>query len=281
MTEKIIEPKKIGFFSDLDQTLLYSSNSIGITGHTSEWPDLVVAEIYHDKPFGFMTYSAALLLKEFSNEFNFVPTTTRTTKQYKRISVPRLEHSYAITTNGAKILHNGEEDQDWTTHIKNNVLSESESVSVIYNTFKEEIDNADWVVMYKNVDDLFGFFVFNPLTIPQSFIERVQELSEQWNFTCSIQGKKMYLVPKNLTKGKAVTELTNRLGLEEVIAAGDSNLDKSILELVNYPIRPSHGELHKNGYEIPGLVKTTQTGVLAGEEIIHLALQKAYRLSGE
>jgi hydroxymethylpyrimidine pyrophosphatase-like HAD family hydrolase len=265
----------VTFFSDLDQTLQYSVNSAKIKGPTANWPDMVVTEINQDKPSGFMTYHAAELLREFAQKHHFVPTTTRTTAQYQRIRFPNIAHEYAITTNGGKILFNGVEDKEWDKHISNDILAGSASVRLIEENFREAITNSDWVLHYGNVDDLFGYFICDVDKRPQEFLDEAHEKAAEWNFKVSVQGRKVYLVPVGLTKGYAVEEVNRRLATDYTIAAGDSNLDRSILELADLPIRPAHGELDKLNYNIPNLVITKEVGIRAGEEIVQLATDVA------
>lgn len=277
---KLINPDKIAFYSDLDQTLHYSTTSSKLEGHISQWPDLVVSEVYQNKPFGFMTYETVIALKEFSEKFNFIPTTTRTTEQYERIRILGVKPEYAVTNNGAKILHNGAADPDWDEHIRKEILPQSAPVDVVYDFFKDSIDNADWVINFKNLDNLFAYFVLEMDKQPDTFLEDVNEQAEGWGFKVSVQGRKAYLVPKALSKGQALEEINRRLGIEYTMAAGDSNLDKSILEVADYAVRPSHGELHKFDYSLPQMHITENIGIRAGEEIASLTLQHAYDLSG-
>lgn len=270
---------KIAFFSDLDQTLVYSTRSWKLRSDGKDFPSLAVGEIYEGKPYSFLTYSASLLLAEFSENFAFIPTTTRTTKQYNRINLPLVRKQYAITTNGAVILENGVEDEDWSSHIQKDVLTESAPNSDIYAALKKTIDTASWIDTYTSIENLFSYFVISKTETPDSFLQEIRGLAKLWNYKVSLQGAKLYLIPSGLHKGDTAKEVTRRLGSELVIAAGDSILDKSLLTMSHCPIRPAHGELEKEKFMLPNLRITEKTGILAGEEIVRLAYQQAHAVA--
>ncbi|HEY9374499.1 MAG TPA: HAD family hydrolase, partial [Streptomyces sp.] len=74
--------------SDLDRTLIYSSAALGLTMPDAEAPRLLCVEVHERKPLSYMTESAAGLLTQLTADRVFVPTTTRTRKQYQRIRLP-------------------------------------------------------------------------------------------------------------------------------------------------------------------------------------------------
>jgi hydroxymethylpyrimidine pyrophosphatase-like HAD family hydrolase len=270
--------KKVAFFSDLDRTLVYSTASWDLFTE-DDIPSLAVGEIWEKKPLSYLTFEAADILKDLSHYFTFVPTTTRTETQFNRIKIPNTTIDYAIVCNGAKILYKGVEDVAWTNIVRDVMLPHSEPVSRIYDVFKNVIDNASWIYRYTNVNDLFAYFVISKSETPESFYTDMADLAKSFNYKLSIQGRKVYLVPREIHKGVAVKELVDRLDLDYVISAGDSILDKSLLMVADYPIRPNHGELSETNYFLPRLIVTEKTGVRAGEEIVRMAYEKAKEVS--
>jgi hypothetical protein len=75
-------------------------------------------------------------------------------------------------------------------------------------------------------------------------------------------------VPAPITKEAAVAEVRRRSGAGLLLAAGDSRLDAGLLESADLAIRPAHGELHSDGFARANLRVTSESGVLAGEEIL-------------
>ena len=98
--------KDIVFASDLDNTLLYSRS------HKREG-DICVEHI-KGRAHGFMTPLAIERLREVSQKVRLIPVTTRSVEQYRRIEWPEgTAPEYAVTTNGAVLLHGGEVDAAW------------------------------------------------------------------------------------------------------------------------------------------------------------------------
>lgn len=257
------------FFSDLDQTLLYSHRSVSaLLSSTTDRHDLVVAEIYQNAPFGYIEYIANEQLGEISRRMDFVPTTTRTVAQYERIRFPQVKVEYAVTTNGGVILRNGVPDVEWSEHVLNNVLAESAFVSDVYNALEAEYGSAEWVRKMYQVDDFFMYFALDRELTPDTFVSELEQRAEEWNYTVSLQGRKLYMIPRNLSKGGAVEEVKNRLGSSFMSAAGDSILDKSILLIADEAWRPAHGELEEENFQLPHLRVTQNRNFLAGAEII-------------
>ena len=87
-----------------------------------------------------------------------------------------------------------------------------------------------------------------------------------WNFT--IQGQKVYIIPKEITKSNALNFLKKELKEETIIASGDGKMDKDLLEIANYAILPKHGELYtKYNYTKENLMYVDE-GIFAADEII-------------
>jgi hydroxymethylpyrimidine pyrophosphatase-like HAD family hydrolase len=53
-----------------------------------------------------------------------------------------------------------------------------------------------------------------------------------------------------------------------VFASGDSLLDMPILNMANYSIAPTHGEIYKTYDKIDTIEFTDESGILCAEEII-------------
>jgi hypothetical protein len=86
----------------------------------------------------------------------------------------------------------------------------------------------------------------------------------------SVQGRKLYAVPRPLLKSAAVAEVRARVGAPAVFAAGDSLLDRDLLAAADRSLRPAHGELHALG--APADHVTATSGIEAGEELLRTVL---------
>ena len=96
--------------SDLDRTLIYSSAALALTMPDARAPRLLCVEVHESRPLSYLTETAAGLLTELGDAAVFVPTTTRTRKQYQRINLPGPVPKYAICANGGHILVDGVHD---------------------------------------------------------------------------------------------------------------------------------------------------------------------------
>lgn len=104
---------KVLVASDLDRTLIYSSAALALTMPDARAPRLLSVEVHESKPLSYMTETAAGLLAELGDVADFVPTTTRTRKQYQRIQLPGPAPKYAICANGGHLLVDGVTDPEW------------------------------------------------------------------------------------------------------------------------------------------------------------------------
>lgn len=103
--------KKILFACDLDNTLFIS--------HRNRQYGDVCVEWVNGKEQSFMTQRAIELLRTLQNYIKFVPVTTRSIEQYQRIKWPEgCEPCWAVTTNGAILLQNGQIDDNWSQDVK-------------------------------------------------------------------------------------------------------------------------------------------------------------------
>lgn len=261
------------FASDLDQTLIYShrtfiNKEIDAQIRPVEW--------LNDRYISYMTQNALIKLKEISQKVLFVPVTTRTKLQYQRINFLEYDISdqYAVTSNGGTIFYKGIEDQDWTRY----VLEGSENCVAfedLINKFNE-ISHPSWVIKDsgKLADNLFYYCLIEREKIPLVELAAFKTWARENNWELSVQGRKLYLVPKNVNKKAAILYIKEKEGMSRVVAAGDSLLDLDMLTAADLGIAPSHGELYAlNLQGISGLEKirfTHMSGIEAAEEILNI-----------
>lgn len=255
--------------SDLDRTIMYSKRALEEFGIPKD-NVLKPVERYQGNWTGYMTEAAFSMLKEVNQHSLFIPVTTRTTEQFKRFVIfeKEIPLSYAVTTNGAHILYKGEPLKDWseTLHIqlKNGCSPEEELQSAIKKA-GIKLDGER-----KQAEKLFFYYLLNCLPTPSELVE-IRQLTAQFGWKMSLQGRKLYFIPNPISKGKALEFICNREGMEAMAGAGDSVLDWDFLKDCRYRFVPSHGELLK----VMGptdITLTNQLGAAAGEEILQLFL---------
>lgn len=256
---------------DLDRTLIYSANSMQLEGPDRHAPSLVVSEVYGGVPLSFMTRAADDLLGRLVEESIFVPVTTRTMEQFHRVRLPGRGAGYAVTTNGAVILHNGQPDRDWKDHIQDTVADNCAPLTEVMAHLTGH-RTVEAILRVRTAEDVFAYSIVNREGLTVQYLEDLAAWCKERGWSTSLQGRKLYCVPSPVTKEAAVAEIRRRVPVDVMVAAGDSKLDAGLLELADRAIRPSHGELEQMAYKRGHLSVTSSSGILAGEEILSYAL---------
>lgn len=201
---------KIIFACDLDNTLIYS--------YKKRREDDICVEIYDGREQSFISPRAFELLKKISEKILFVPVTTRSIAQYRRIFwTEDFKPRYAVVSNGSYLLNNGRQE---------NFLREV--VAPYENELKIQLEAADKNIftITRIVDESFLFLRCRDDISPEKIT---------FNTSLNVQytGKKIYLFPPNLNKGAALKLLAKKFSAEKIFAAGDSDIDLPMLELAD------------------------------------------------
>jgi len=263
--------ESILFASDLDQTLIYSHKTL-ISRETDE--QIKPVEWYKDQFISFMTQTALRRLNEVSKRVLFVPVTTRTKLQYHRINFLDygITHQYAVTSNGGTIFYEGVEDKDWSQVVLEGRDSCLAAEDLIHKF--NEISHPSWVIKDsgKLADNLFYYCLIEREKIPLTELAAFKLWASNHKWELSVQGRKLYLVPRNVNKKAAIHYIREKEGISRVVAAGDSLLDLDMLKAADFAVAPAHGELYSLYLKgTPGLrrIKFTQkSGIEAAEEIL-------------
>jgi hydroxymethylpyrimidine pyrophosphatase-like HAD family hydrolase len=252
--------------SDLDRTLMYSNRALEVFGRP-EKTVLKPVERINGQWAGYMTEKAFDTLKQINRHCLFVPVTTRTTEQFKRFIIfeEEVPLTYAITTNGAAILHKGKPLKEWSDQIAVTLNNESASQEELLSALKKECVPLDGKV--KQAEKLFFYYILNCLP-SASEILAIRELANLYGWRASLQGRKLYFIPKAISKGSALAYICSREGMEAFAGAGDSVLDWDFLQNCQHRLVPSHGELISQ-IGNSNITLTTQHGIGAGEEILN------------
>ncbi|MCQ9133769.1 MULTISPECIES: HAD family hydrolase [Streptomyces] len=253
--------------SDLDRTLIYSAAALALTMPDARAPRLLCVEVHEARPLSFMTETAAQLLTDLGDAAVFVPTTTRTRKQYQRINLPGPPPAYAICANGGHLLVDGATDQDWHASVLARLDAECAPLAEVQDHLTRTADPL-WLRKQRIAEDLFAYLVVERELLPEEWVKELGVWAENRGWTVSLQGRKIYAVPKPLTKSAAVREVVRRTGAELTLAAGDSLLDADLLLAADRGWRPGHGELADAAWTAPEITALPERGVLAGERIL-------------
>ncbi|MFF1839674.1 HAD family hydrolase [Streptomyces sp. NPDC058231] len=253
--------------SDLDRTLIYSTAALQLAMPDADAPRLLCVEMYGNKPLSYLTETAAALLDQLARTTVFVPTTTRSREQYQRISLPGPAPKFAICANGGHLLVDGVSDPDWQDRVARRLADECASLAEVRAHLVSTADPA-WLLKERVAEDLFAYLVVERSLLPADWVRELAEWAEPRGWTVSLQGRKIYAVPRPLTKSAAMHEVARRAGATLTLAAGDSLLDADLLLAADRAWRPGHGELADTDWSAPHIDVLAERGVLAGEEIL-------------
>lgn len=252
---------------DLDRTLIYSAAALGLGEPDAAAPRLVVAEVYQGVPISFLTRRAEALLAQLAAAAVFVPTTTRTLAQYERVRLFEAPPAFAVTTNGGRIIVDGRPDEDWAGVVAALLASACAPLAELAEHI-DKVADPRWTLSSRVAEDLFCYLVVNRAELPATFVAELTAWCEPLGWAVSLQGRKIYAVPRPLTKGAALAEIGRRSGSSRLLAAGDSLLDADLLDAAQFGVRPAHGELADLNWHRDHVAVTSATGVLAAEEIL-------------
>ncbi len=259
------------FASDLDQTLIYSYSRFG---HTVQ-EDVRLIEELEGRQISFIGENALTRLKDVAAKYLFVPVTTRTIEQYRRISIFQAEivPKYVVTSNGGSIFKDGNLDQQWSRLLRRNMDQQCLPLEDVIIRFSE-IKHQAWVLSDRIADDLFYYCTIDRATAPDDEISSFKRWVNDQGWETFIQGRKLYLIPKPVNKKDAVLYIKQKEGHARLAASGDSLLDLCMLECADLAISPIHGEIHRNYCDgsIPdhSIRFTTLNGIGSAEEILKL-----------
>ena len=251
------------FATDLDRTMIYSKRFL--KGVNSD--DIMLVETSRGKEISYMSKQAMQKLELLTKKIQVIPVTTRSVEQFKRVSI-FAKCEYAITSNGGIILYKGEILDEWE-EIINGMLKPYEK------SFKEIIqliDKQKFITRKPSLVD--GKFIFAKTDDVKNCEEFLQKTINKniWNYT--IQNKKVYVIPKKITKKAALNYIcTKLLNDYEVIASGDGLMDLEMLEYAKIAIIPKHGDLCSM-YSISDKQKViiVEDGINAANEILSIVL---------
>jgi hypothetical protein len=250
---------------DLDRTVIYSAAALDLPMPDTEAPRLLCVEVYRGVPLSFLTEAAAQAWRALQDVATVVPTTSRTPEQLARVHLPGRPARYAIAANGGHILVDGVPDPAWAAAVRARLTDCAPLAAV---EAQLQARRGPFVRSLRTASELFAYAVVDRAALPDGWVDELAQWCAVRGWTVSLQGRKVYAVPRPLTKSAAAAEVLSRAGGGPLLAAGDSLLDADLLTAADAAIRPAHGELADTGFTADRLAVTRSGGVLAGEELL-------------
>lgn len=220
--------KEILLACDLDNTLIYSYKHRVPGDSCVEWLD--------GQEQSFMTERTQALLRQLPANVRLVPVTTRSKEQYQRICWPKLAEAaspqWAVCSNGGLLLTEGAPELAWQAAASSLV----EPFRPVLAELAYQLRELSEYKRCKMVDDIYLY------TVCQDVAEAEQCLADFYGFG-GLQvvrgGRKVYFLPPEINKGAAVRRLRQRWPEAVLVAAGDSELDLSMLEEADLALLPN------------------------------------------
>ncbi len=219
------------FATDLDNTMIFSHRLVD-----ESKANIHCVEFYEERAITYMTLSSIQKLKTLSQQMYIVPVTTRSISQFNRVELWSTME-YAIVSNGGTILHYGVPLIEWEQYMQRVLANYNlQAVCDLFTSLPDLLSKP------RIVDDKFVFAKSSDVTKCKTILQQKLD-TKIWQI--SFQGNKMYAIPQGITKGIASRYLCEKLLYQHlpVIAAGDSNLDVSMLDYATYGIIPSDCKL--------------------------------------
>uniref|UniRef100_UPI00066A2A0F HAD family hydrolase n=1 Tax=Streptococcus sanguinis TaxID=1305 RepID=UPI00066A2A0F len=190
------------FATDLDRTIIYSNKFV------ENYQTVSCVEHLDGREISYMSHRALELLAQVKTRYDIhlVPITTRSLAQFSRI-IPLQDCPYAVVANGGIILHKGQPLKVWQEHIERTRQIQAldyPKILDILTKYQKYLTRTPSLV-----DNLFFFTkVTESQDIVQEFIlpSLEKDLKNlEWTFT--LQGLKLYIIPKEISKENALSFL--------------------------------------------------------------------------
>ena len=263
------------FTSDLDRTLIYSKRMMHQFPSTT--PE-IIAERVDGEAMSMMTEATTKLLHQVNEKTIFVPVTTRALHQYERIHLIRdLQPTFAITSNGGTIVEKGRPHEQWANILRQRIEDSSIPDTDLLRRF-DAIKSDTWLQRSFYVDDLFYVYYVDLNVIQHDEVQGMIDEFATLGWRVLLHGRKLYILPKVLTKEAAIAYLKERDTYDVHIAAGDSILDYGMLAIEDIGYTPFHGDLKD---QQPAVLKNTIYSAHSGEAFTQNLLEDVLRRSAK
>lgn len=235
------------YATDLDRTLIYSDRFIK-DNHEENVERTLVDE---SKVNSYISNEVLKSLKELCKhrELRFIPVTTRSLAEYKRIYIPDVIPEYAITSNGGTILYKGIILKEWKRfvfeHIRGNELQD----------IIRDLNSIKCIDYRSKIID--ESYVFSKTSNPEGLAKSIEWITFRLKYSrynIKLYRNKIYVIPKIIGKDTALNWIKQYLSEDKIIASGDSSFDVPMLETADVAIVPGHNSIDSSELERIGAI---------------------------
>lgn len=178
------------------------------------------------------------MLLRLARHIPFIPVTTRSLEQYRRIEFGlSAPPPFALVSNGGILLENGQPSHAWYEQTQACIAPALPELEIA----RALLEQLPYIELGPRMVD--GIFVFAKTSaLHATWHAMACELDLSAVFIDSV-GEKIYVFPKVLHKGFALQRLRKQLGAAKVFSAGDSAFDIPLLLEADIPIIPDEALL--------------------------------------
>lgn len=247
------------FTTDLDRTLIYSERVL------SKYPsnvDYTVVEAVDDRSISFTStaFFNWIRNREKGRDLKVVANTARSIREFIRVDIHK-EFDYAIVANGGIILKDGIPIEDWEENIDRN------NINKLMTHIIEDLSNMKCINYNSRVID--NSYLLTKTSNNEECTQELNQLVQKYkDISFMVQRNKVYIIPNEISKVNAIKWLSEYLGEEIVLAAGDSETDLDMLKTSKVSIVPGHADIIKKNMITPDL--RVGVGLLASVDILKI-----------
>jgi hypothetical protein len=272
VTAALRGPGPVVIAADLDQTLIFSPQASDRLGGGR--PATVVERI-DGRAVSEMADAVAAGLRSLPDHVVWVPTTTRTVAQVGRVVLP-VRAAVVIAASGGIVLVDGRPDPAWSAVVAAR-LADVAPPGEILDRLGSSSD-AGAVLRTTVADGLFCTAIVDPGRFGAEQAAALQGTCGPLGWRVAHQGRKVYVLPHGLDKVHAVAHVAGlvaaRVGTHpRVLAAGDTGLDRGMLDAADAAWVPHGSELERAGGLPPHVTITAEAGHAAATEIVEAWLR--------
>src|SRR5690606_36714030 len=139
-------------------------------------------------------------------------------------------------------LVDGVSDPDWHARVTARLAAECAQLAQVQEHLLRTAD-PDWLRKHRVAEDLFAYLVVERDLLHGDWVKELAAWAENLGWTVSLQGRKIYAVPKSLTKDAAMHAVARRTGPDLTLAAAVSLVVADLFLAAYRGWRLAHGEL--------------------------------------
>lgn len=244
-------------FVDLDGTLVFSARAVRKwDGKEPSGEPYVCVDVIEGRAVAWATRKTVESLR--SLPMVVVPTTSRSVEQYLRMTL-MAPVSWAIVEAGSTVLRDGTPDACWETEVRLRCSTASAPIGDVRQLLVglATTPRGEHMLVVKVESSEAANALARDLQV------RVDPLG--WR--AASDGRRVYLMPQAVTKARAAAWVSDRLGGTFRVAAGDSELDRTLLEWADFAMIPAHSPAAGFALHLPRAGVTECGGPRAAEQI--------------